>query len=154
MATLQDYMTLDTLVIRAYGTSEGAKKAWDTRGRGKAAVAKKPVARTAKNRYKLIKQYKALGRQIEKIGAKLEDIHEVKSTAGKLMHFLRSLGDWIEPFVNLKDLVIAAGVALWGIMHEVNAHATAVHSVMSWAMAHITPVIQHIHNATASVLGQ
>jgi hypothetical protein len=153
MTTLQDYMAIEALAIRAYGTSEGATKAWDTRGRGRLAkvTKKKPVTRTAASRTNLLKQYKSLGRQLEKVGAKLEDIKEVKSTAGKMMHFLKSIGEWIEPFTNLKDLVIAAGVTLWGVMHEVNAHAHGLHSVMLWVMTHIQPVVNHLNSAKASM---
>lgn len=36
MATVRDFMATDELAIQAYGTSEGADKGWDTRGRGRA----------------------------------------------------------------------------------------------------------------------
>lgn len=83
----------------------------------------------------------------DKFGDKLMDMHkkldnpdEVKSTAGKFMHFLKDIAEWHDAFGNLRDLLLEAGAALYiGIKAFPYAHAGLLNT-MVWAHAHIAPV--------------
>lgn len=139
LAMMVKHMKLNAAaVLRATGTSEGAKKAWDTRGRGKNAKAK-----TAKPSAKQVKQaiglYAALGTAIAGIHHKLEHPEEVKSVAGKFLHLLKSVGSWIEAGSAL------AGVhsAINAVMHSAAASHVLVNSLM-WAHQQLLPVMGHI----------
>ena len=87
----------DTLTIYATGTSEGAKKGWDTRGRGRAQDASVPAAHKAlakklKHNLDTIQDEKASPAQRVKASeaalAAMKDLHkQVKMTAAQNTKF-------------------------------------------------------------------
>lgn len=150
--------------LDAYGTSEGAKKGWDSRGRGRTKKTPHPkswwknqagyvaeVSPTAviAERKRLAARYKELGKILDKAGKKVEHIENVKSIGWKLMHFMKSIGDWVESFSSLKDTVMVASLAVWGVLHEANVHIAKMHAMFQWAYAHIAPVV---HAATLAAV--
>lgn len=157
----------DGKTILAYGTSEGASKGWDTRGRGRKA---KP---TSSNRARiaapqghnlrilpvetlgdkhtmgkrLINDYKKLGDVIVAKHKKLEDIEAVKSTWAKMLHFLRSLGEWHDAWGNVRDLIRESVEAIFivGGLY----HVPTIHKALLFAYHHVAPAVQ----AMATTIG-
>lgn len=141
----------DTLALNAVGTADGAKKGWDTRGRGRKAVetAPKKVSSMEKSmenpergallieHANLKKQYEAFGRQIDALGRKLENPEAVKSVAGKFLHFLKNLGDWGRAAADIRDLALTAAGVVYAAMH---VSAASVHGALMWALIHVGPV--------------
>lgn len=126
--------------MKAYGTSEGARKAWDTRGRGRKAAAAKPTPKQAEQAKTL---YEALGNVITRAHKKLdmgEHMKDADTVAKKTFHLMKTVGSWLE-----------AGSAIAG-MHEL-IHRAVQHSsqvgpefwnTLAWAHQHLAPVIQHV----------
>lgn len=149
---LQAYSSFENFMYGA-GTSEGARKAWDTRGRGRKprnpTLAKESGAvdlkKLQEERQKLVSRYEQLGARITRMEKKLASGDEVQNLAGKFLHFLKALGEWIEPYKNLKDLVLTAGLAVWGALHEAHVHAAKLQSLLSWAHSHVAVAV---HAAT------
>jgi hypothetical protein len=126
-----------TVAMQSAGTSEGAKKAWDTRGRGKKAKAKsKPDAKQIR---KIAATYVGLGTAIAALHEKLAHPEKIQSTAGKLLHLMKEVGAWVE-----------AGTALAGIsevLHRVVSHVANSPMLLdglSWAHQHLAPVITQL----------
>jgi hypothetical protein len=131
-----DFVKLSsTIRLRAAGTSEGVKKAWDTRGRSGKTKTTKPTPKQVKQAVGL---YAALGVAITTAHHKLEHPEEVKSIAGKFFHLLKSVGTWIE-----------AGSALAGIHSAISSvvHSGTSHLVLdtlSWAHQQMLPIMGHL----------
>lgn len=176
----------DGKTIRAYGTSEGVRKAWDSRGRGRQA---KPTSRN-KSRIagpsglrilpveeqhqpftkewqqehgypteplspqkmsegkRLVSDYKKLGDKILNVHKKFDNAEDVKSTWGRMLHFLKDVGDWHDAWTNVRDVVleIAAGVFLLKNI----AHAETVHTGLQHAYHMLAPVMHHLSMVVSS----
>jgi hypothetical protein len=144
--------------LSAYGTSEGAKKAWDTRGRGNnKAPLKKDVRKLVKgDAGQLVVRYKKFGKKIESLSLKLEKGEVVQSTAGKFLHFLKHVGEWIESFGNLKELakVVADTAGVVFVAMNTYGHVAArLHSALAWAYAQLAPVMHHVIQTASMSMG-
>lgn len=130
--------------IVAGGTSEGAKKAWDTRGRGKKAAAKSTTKSTKPPTPKQAEQaktlYDALGAAIVMAHHKMEKIEHTKSITGKMLHLLKSVGGWLEAGSALAGI----HAVVHGALHSAIAHGPTVMNTLGWAHQHLAPVMQHI----------
>lgn len=139
--------------IMAYGTSEGAKKGWDSRGRDRAQKAPAPRpgrmthAQMVSEHKKLVKQYKNLGERIDSYSKRMSESSDVKSTAVKFLHFLKKIGDWATSYHELLNVTSVAGVA---VMTAMNTHSHVLASVLGWAYAHVAVVMNSINAMVSS----
>ena len=94
-------------------------KGWDTRGRGRNAKVVPPAPKSPPTQAELSKlrqMHDKLGREIDKIHETM-DKHpeEVKSLTGKMVHFLKSVGEWHHGMKSVVDLVAEVGIAAYAL---------------------------------------
>ena len=175
MVVLKDSLAVEHLNLYAYGTYEGAKKGWDARGRGRKAAKPKEgrlkriekrlegdeggdvvVGLTAlrQQHARLSQAYQAIGKQIDGLERKLTHADEVRSVAGRFLHFVKGVGEWLESFHALsegirlaREVTATAALAVWAGMHEYHLHAAKLYAVLDWAHSHMSHIFQ-----TASIL--
>jgi len=156
--------------VMAEGTSEGAVKGWDTRGRGRKVteggtlqrypfmkswhyetnIGKMTKAQRFKYAEELKGEYLALSTRMQHASDKLEDPKKVKSDAGRWLHFWKRVAEWHDAYANtrdlakeLRDLAVSAYVVL-----EFGIHAKSVpmiYHAIHWGMVHALPAVANIH---------
>lgn len=137
--------------LSAAGTSEGAQKGWDTRGRGKKPqqTTTKPVttqptkAPTKAIADKMAKIY----HDVEEDKNTIQKIHEaagIKQIVGKHLWFAKRVGDYAQSGYGTAQLVKDAVGMLSAIV--LAAQTTAAHAVhaIGWVHQHLGPLFHHI----------
>jgi hypothetical protein len=152
---------ITALSLEAYGTSEGVQKAWDTRGRGKKQVPpipKKFAMRktiTPKQRAVigdgLAKNYRKLGLTLDKMNDKLGKHEEVRSVFGKMMHFLRHLGEWHQGWREVRDFIMELMFGLWTAQHVLASNGPAIVHAITHVFTTIAPIV---HMASTGLMAQ